>query len=94
MLLYGLASERSILGSFLSTRALVLGGEISYSMYLLRTPLHTWINLSPVLGASRVMSLLYIPFLLIPLSLMSYFLIEGPSRRGLRRLFATLQGRA
>jgi peptidoglycan/LPS O-acetylase OafA/YrhL len=94
LLLYGLASERSILGSFLSTRALVLGGEISYSMYLLRTPLHTWINLSPVLGASRVMSLLYIPFLLIPLSLMSYFLIEGPSRRGLRRLFATLQGRA
>src|SRR5580704_229334 len=94
LLLYGLASERSILGSFLSTRVLILGGEISYSMYLLRTPLHTWINLSPVLRASRVMSLLYIPFLLIPLSLLSYFLIEGPSRRGLRRLFATLQGRA
>jgi peptidoglycan/LPS O-acetylase OafA/YrhL len=93
LLLYGLASERSILGSFLSTRVLILGGEISYSMYLLRTPLHTWINLIPGFGANIAVSLLYIPFLLIPLSLMSYFLIEGPSRRGLRRLFATLQGR-
>ena len=42
-LLYGLASERSMLGRFLSTKLLVLGGEISYAMYLLRTPLHSWI---------------------------------------------------
>jgi peptidoglycan/LPS O-acetylase OafA/YrhL len=93
LLLYGLAAERSLLSRFLSMRVLILGGEISYAMYLLRTPVHNWINLVPALAANRAVSLLYIPLLLIPLSLFSYYVVEGPSRRGLRRFFAALQSR-
>jgi peptidoglycan/LPS O-acetylase OafA/YrhL len=93
LLLYGLATERSPLSRFLSTPALILGGEISYSMYLLRTPLHGWLALSPVLSANRIVDLLYIPLGLIPLSLFSYYVIEGPSRRGLRRTFARVHGK-
>lgn len=78
MLLYGLASEQSLLARFLSTRALILGGEISYSMYLLRTPAHAWISLFPMLSSNRIVHILYIPLLLIPLSLMSYFGLKRP----------------
>lgn len=94
MLLYGLATENTLLARFLSTRWLVLGGEISYAMYLLRTPLQAWLIAVPWLRASTVVNLLYLPLGLIPFSLFSFYVVEGPSRRALRRFFASLQKRA
>jgi peptidoglycan/LPS O-acetylase OafA/YrhL len=93
VLLFGLATEDSLLSSFLSTRLLILGGEISYSMYLLRTPLQKFVILHPALHNNWIFDYLYIPLAVIPFSLFSYYCIEGPSRRGLRRIFARLQNR-
>jgi len=92
-LLYGLAAERSMLGGFLSTKLLILGGEISYAMYLLRTPLHGWIGAFPALRSNALVNLLYLPLGLVPLSLFSFYCVERPARQALRRFFATLQNR-
>jgi peptidoglycan/LPS O-acetylase OafA/YrhL len=94
LLLYGLVTERTFLSRFLSTRALVLGGEISYSMYLLRTPLQKWIWIFPTLHASLLVGVLYIPLILIPFSIATFYFVEAPARRLLRRMFASLQARA
>jgi len=94
LLLYGLVTELTLLSRFLSTRALVLGGEISYSMYLLRTPLQKWIGMVPGLHESLLVGVLYIPFVLIPFSIATFYFVEAPARRLLRRMFASLQARA
>jgi peptidoglycan/LPS O-acetylase OafA/YrhL len=94
LLLYGLVTERTFLSWFLSTRALVLGGEISYSMYLLRTPLQKWIGMVPGLHESLLVGVLYIPFVLIPFSIATFYFVEAPARRLLRRMFASMQARA
>lgn len=90
-LLYGLASERTLLSRFLSTRLLILGGEISYAMYLLRPPIGAWIVAHPALHENRFVDLLYVPLVVVPVSLFCFYCIEGPSRRALRRVFAILQ---
>jgi peptidoglycan/LPS O-acetylase OafA/YrhL len=90
--LFGLASERTQLSRFLSTRLLILGGEISYAMYLLRTPLQQWVMAIPSVQIRHVVEALYLPFGLVPFSLLCFYFIEGPSRRALRRLFAAMQG--
>jgi peptidoglycan/LPS O-acetylase OafA/YrhL len=90
-LLYGLASERTLLSRFLSTRLLVLGGEISYAMYLLRPPIGAWVVAHPALHENRFIDLLYVPLVVVPLSILCFYCIEGPARRALRRFFAILQ---
>jgi peptidoglycan/LPS O-acetylase OafA/YrhL len=94
LLLYGLVTEQTFLSWFLSTRALVLGGEISYSMYLLRTPLQKWIGMVPGLHESLLVGVLYIPLVLIPFSIATFYFVEAPARRLLRRMFASIQARA
>jgi peptidoglycan/LPS O-acetylase OafA/YrhL len=89
--LFGLASEQTLLSRFLSTRVLLLGGEISYAMYLLRTPLQAWVLAIPSPHIRNIVEALYLPFGLIPFSLFCFYFIEGPSRRALRRFFAALQ---
>ena len=91
VLMFGLATERSVLSRLLSTRILILGGEISYAMYLLRTPIQDWVLAIPAVQLRHLAQALYLPFGLIPFSLLSFYFIEGPSRRGLRRFFAALQ---
>jgi peptidoglycan/LPS O-acetylase OafA/YrhL len=91
LLLLGLAFEPTILSRFLSTRILILGGEISYAMYLLRTPVQAWVLAFPALHANLIVDLLYVPLVVVPLSLLCFYFIEGPSRRALRRIFAILQ---
>jgi peptidoglycan/LPS O-acetylase OafA/YrhL len=61
VLLYGLAAERTLLSSFLSTRLLLLGGEISYAMYLLRTPMRQWVLAIPSPQISHLVEYLYLP---------------------------------
>jgi peptidoglycan/LPS O-acetylase OafA/YrhL len=92
MLLFGLAFERTILSRFLSTHILILGGGISYAMYLLRTPVQAWVLAYPALHENFIIDLLYVPLVVVPLSLLCFYFIEGPSRRALRRVFAILQG--
>jgi peptidoglycan/LPS O-acetylase OafA/YrhL len=89
--LYGLAAERTLLSRFLSMRLLLLGGEISYAMYLLRTPMHQWVLAIPSAHISHLVEYLYLPFGLVPFSLLCFYFIEGPSRRALRRFFAAVQ---
>jgi len=91
LLLFGLAFERTMLSRFLSTRILILGGEISYAMYLLRPPVQAWVLAYPALHENIYVDLLYVPLVVVPLSLLCFYFIEGPSRRALRRIFAILQ---
>jgi peptidoglycan/LPS O-acetylase OafA/YrhL len=93
LFLFGIAAERSLISRFLSTPILILGGEISYAMYLLRTPMQKWVLAIPSPQLSHIVEAVYLPLGLIPFSLLCFYFIEGPSRRALRRLFATLQGR-
>ena len=94
LLLYGLVTEQTFLSRFLSTRVLVFGGEISYSMYLLRTPLQKWLNMMPALHESLLIGVLYIPLILIPFSILTFYFVEAPARRLLRHMFASIQARA
>ncbi len=94
LLLYGLVTERTFLSRFLSTRVLVFGGEISYSMYLLRTPLQKWLNMMPALHENLIVGVLYIPLILIPFSILTFYFVEAPARRLLRHMFASIQARA
>jgi len=93
LFLFGLASEASWLSRFLSWRILVVGGEISYAMYLLRTPLASWIHDIPPGFASNLLLALYIPCLLIPFSWLTFYCIETPARKFLRRSFSVLNDR-
>ena len=93
LLILGLASEATTLSRILSTRLLVLGGEISYAMYLLRPPVQKWIIAYPALHNNPYIDYLYVPLLVIPISLLSFYCIEAPSRRALRRIFSSVQNR-
>jgi len=91
VLMFGLATESSALSRLLSTRILLLGGEISYAMYLLRTPIQQWVFAISAPQLRQLAQALYLPLGLIPLSLLSFYFIEGPSRKRIRRFFAMLQ---
>jgi peptidoglycan/LPS O-acetylase OafA/YrhL len=90
LLLYGLAAERTLLSRLLSTRALLLGGAISYSLYLLQTPVRTWIKsaFAATHHADGLANMAAVVLTLIPAALLSFFLVEEPSRKLLRRLFS------
>lgn len=90
VLVYGLASERTWISRFLSTRALILGGGISYSIYLLQTSVRQ--GMDPIFaghGFNRYLigKLLMFPLLLLA-SYLAFTFIEEPARKFLRRKFA------
>jgi hypothetical protein len=60
-------------------------------MYLLRTPMHQWVLAIPSAHISHLVEYLYLPFGLVPFSLLCFYFIEGPSRRALRRFLAAVQ---
>ena len=89
-LLLGLAGEASMLQRLLSTRALLIGGQISYGIYLLQWPckaevnrlcdhLHLW-SANLRFGVDCAM--------LILISAGCFYGIEEPARRVIRSLFA------
>ena len=91
LLITGLAFETSLLGNLLSTRALLLGGAISYSIYLLQTPVRTMLYARYALKLGWP-GLAFMPSVLLPLAYLAYRFIEEPSRTLLRRVFAKAHG--
>jgi len=90
VLLYGLATESTLLGRVLGSRALVLGGGISYSMYLLQLPVKqlTRPGLALIGIHSDALALGLVPVILILVALPIFLYYEEPARHALRRLFA------
>ncbi len=89
LLVAGLAMEPSAAARLLSTPLLLLGGAISYSMYLLQTPVRLVTHAIPSLPGG-VAGLVVVPAVLLPLAYGAYRFVEEPARLGLRRLFARL----
>jgi peptidoglycan/LPS O-acetylase OafA/YrhL len=90
-LLYGLASESSWIQRLLSTSISILGGEISYSIYLLHRPLQLYVVGHPSFHSNNLIDFLYIPLVVFPFSWLTFKFIETPARKLLRSLFAALQ---
>lgn len=89
LLVAGLAYEPSAIARLLSTPLLLLGGAISYSLYLLQTPVRLVVHAIPFLQAGAL-GLVFVPAVLLPLSYVAYRFIEEPARLALRRAFARL----
>jgi peptidoglycan/LPS O-acetylase OafA/YrhL len=87
-----LGASRYGLGRFLSWRAMIIGGECSYSVYLL----HPFLARIALIGASDAVS---VPEFVLRLCLFvtvttaiawgTYMLIEAPARAWLRRALGT-----
>ena len=81
-LIFGLASVRS---GWLTSRWMVLGGEISFSIYILQMPV-----MRTVLGVTRRLGIGYfggvaaVLATLIPLSFLAYRFVELPARLAIR----------
>jgi len=94
-LLFGLAAEPSLLRRVLSTPALLLGGQISYGMYLMQLPCKAAID---GLLARHHSNSLTVRFggdfaALLVVSYIGFKLVEDPSRKLLRSAFAGLEAR-
>jgi peptidoglycan/LPS O-acetylase OafA/YrhL len=72
---------------------MVLGGGISYSIYLMQMPVKSWVSLIfERLGIeSQSLRLVVTAVLLIAISLLLFKLVEDPARRLLRSLFARVE---
>jgi peptidoglycan/LPS O-acetylase OafA/YrhL len=94
-LIYGLGAERSLLSRVLSTRLLLLGGGVSYSIYLMQVEVKGWV----ILAATRLhlqspsLRLIITTAILLILSLALFEGVEQPSRKILRSFFARLEQR-
>ncbi|WP_158794523.1 acyltransferase [Granulicella sp. L60] len=92
-LIFGLAAERTLLSRFLSTKTMLLGGGISYSVYLMQMPVKS--SVSSVAGHLHVRSeIVRMGLTMVVLLGVSFFLfkaVEDPARRVLRSFFAGLE---
>jgi peptidoglycan/LPS O-acetylase OafA/YrhL len=95
LLLFGLAAETTLLARFLSTRVMLLGGGISYSIYLMQLPVKGWvIALADAVGLKSDparMGLTFATLLLV--SFILFKTVEEPARRLLRSVFARMEQR-
>jgi peptidoglycan/LPS O-acetylase OafA/YrhL len=89
VLVYELARGGSLLAWFLSTRAMVLLGGASYSVYLLRYPVASWTRLLFSHAPLRFARLgeLAGPLILVIFSILVVLCWEEPARKTLRRWF-------
>lgn len=75
---------------------MVLGGGISYAIYLMQMPLKLWVSLTFERLGIQLLSLRLVvtALLLIAVSLLLFKLVEDPARKLLRSFFARVeQGR-
>jgi peptidoglycan/LPS O-acetylase OafA/YrhL len=95
LLIFGLANERTLLARVLSSRIMLFGGAISYSIYLLQAPVKDMVRIfaDQVHIASVGFRTGFLFALLLLLSAISFKIIEEPARRRLRSMFATLEER-
>ena len=94
-LLFGLAAETTLVSRLLSTRTMLLGGSISYSIYLMQMQVKLWVRLlmdRASLGSESLRFSLSV-LALVGVSWLLFRLVEDPARRVLRRLFANLEAR-
>jgi peptidoglycan/LPS O-acetylase OafA/YrhL len=92
-LLFGLAAERSLLQRFLSTPWMLVGGQISYGMYLLQWPCKMEVNrvCNLLHIASMPLRLVLYVVVLIALSVACFYLVENPARRLIRYGFVRIE---
>jgi len=92
-LLYGLAAEKTLLSRFLSTKAMLLGGGISYSIYLVQIPVKNWVQLvtGPMHLNSEAIRFLITTTALIGVSLILFKVVEDPARKILRDIFSRME---
>ncbi len=92
-LLFGLAAEKTLLSRFLSTKLILLGGGISYSIYLVQIPVKTWVQLitAPMHLNSEAIRFLITATALIGVSLILFKAVEDPARKVLRGIFSRME---
>jgi len=92
-LLFGLAAEKTLLSRFLSTRAMLLGGGISYSIYLVQMPVKNWVLLitARMHLNSEALRFLITATVLIGISLILFKAVEDPARKVLRGIFSRME---
>ena len=95
LLVFGLAAETTVLSRVLSARPVLLGGGISYSVYLMQMPVKAWVNMAADrFAVGNAMLRLACTFTLLTLiSLILFQAVENPARKLLRTLFARLEER-
>jgi peptidoglycan/LPS O-acetylase OafA/YrhL len=94
-LIFGLAAERTLLSRFLSTKTMLLGGGISYSIYLMQMPLKGWVlSIADRFHVeSQFLRMAITAVALILVCLLLFKFLEDPARKLLRSLFAKLERR-
>ena len=94
-LIFGLAAERTLLSRMLSTRLMLLGGGISYSVYLMQMPVKAWVSLMAdrLHLQSSNMRLILTTITLTGVSLILFKGVEDPARKVLRGVFARMEVR-
>jgi peptidoglycan/LPS O-acetylase OafA/YrhL len=95
LLIFGLAVEKTPISDLLSTRMMIFGGAISYSMYLLQTSVKDiakWIGPRIHVHSESALSVLMF-ILLVLISAASYEGIEKPARDLIRSFFAKRERR-
>jgi peptidoglycan/LPS O-acetylase OafA/YrhL len=94
-LVFGLASERTLVSRILATKLMIFGGAISYSIYLLQAPVKDIVlKISDSLHINSTMIRMgWMVASLLVLSALSFETVEGPARQNLRSLFARLEQR-
>ena len=92
-LLFGLAAETTLLSRFLSTRPMLFGGAVSYSIYLMQFPVKDWgIALAEVFHIASTGKRMELTAALLPIAaVIMYTKVEDPVRRFLRSKFAALE---
>jgi peptidoglycan/LPS O-acetylase OafA/YrhL len=92
-LLFGLAAEKTLLSRFLSSKWMLLGGGISYSIYLVQMPVKGWVQIITErmhLG-NEALRFLITATALIGVSLILFKAVEDPARKVLRGIFARME---
>jgi peptidoglycan/LPS O-acetylase OafA/YrhL len=94
-LIYSLATEDSIISRLLSTRIAILGGGISYSLYLIQTSIRDLTKqIAALVGLQSEVALIFLMSgLLIATSYLLFRFAENPARIFLRSIFARFENR-
>jgi peptidoglycan/LPS O-acetylase OafA/YrhL len=94
-LLFGLAAETTLLSRFLSTNTMLLGGGISYSIYLVQMPVKSWVQAiaERLHVGSEAVRFGATTVALLGVSLLLFKGVEDPARKLLRGVFARMEAR-